>query len=90
MCELHQGLQQVLMAFRMGKMEECSVLVMVSAFNCLDVVTRLAVEKYMLALPIPIVISINNHPPLAALYSRTLTFNNGSFHEAHPKNLKEE
>lgn len=62
MCGLHQGLQQVLMAFRVAKLEQCEVLVLVSAFDCMDVVTRIAVEKYLMTLPIPIIISINNHP----------------------------
>lgn len=43
MCSLHQGLQQVLMAFRVAKLEQCGVLVLVSAFDCLDVVLRIAI-----------------------------------------------
>lgn len=60
MSSLHQGLQQVLMAFRVAKLEKCGVLVLASAFDSLDVVTRIAVEKYLMSLPIPFIVSINN------------------------------
>jgi hypothetical protein len=78
---MHLGLQQILSVFRVVKLENCSVLVMVSAFDYLDVLTRVRIEKYLIAQRIPILISINNNPEIIPLYNRHLSFSEGAFHE---------
>jgi hypothetical protein len=61
---------------------------MVSAFDYMDVLTRIKIERYLIRQPISIIVSITNNPEIINLYQRHLIFKNGQFHEDNIGNKK--